>query len=123
MDEHKRSKVELFFFATLLLWLSSISFQILLTHRTELLYVISGSIFYQTSNSLFRFFFSNSTLTDPLFVNTSVSLIHSIVTSASGSLFSLSLLLLPYLNSSLSVFFITFASFIFGYFSFVKLNY
>ncbi|XP_004502470.1 uncharacterized protein [Cicer arietinum] len=83
MDEHKRSKVELFFFATLLLWLSSISFQILLTHRTELLYVISGSIFYQTSNSLFRFFFSNSTLTDPLFVNTSVSLIHSIVTSAS----------------------------------------
>ncbi|GAU40977.1 hypothetical protein TSUD_300560 [Trifolium subterraneum] len=79
MEEgRKRNTVELFFFSTLILWFVSVSFQILLRNRTELLYIIAGSFFYQISNSLIRFF-----STDPLFVNTSVSLIHSIVTSTS----------------------------------------
>ncbi|CAK8567355.1 unnamed protein product [Lathyrus sativus] len=80
----KRNNVELFFLATLILCLASVPFQILLTHRTQLLYIIAGSFFYQTSNSIIRFFSSaKSPPTDPLFVNTSVSLLHSIVTSTS----------------------------------------
>lgn len=80
----KRNAVELFFLATLILWLASVSFQILLTHQTQLLYIIAGSFFYQTSNTLIRFFSSSkSSLSDPLFVNTAVSLIHSLVTSSS----------------------------------------
>lgn len=80
----KRNAVELFFLATLILWLASVSFQILLTHQTQLLYIIAGSFFYQTSNTLIRFFSSSkSSLSDPLFVNTAVSLIHSVVTSSS----------------------------------------
>lgn len=82
MDEGKRNAVEKFFFATLLLWLGSVCFQVLLNQRWELLSVIAGSIFYQTSNSIIRFFFSADK--DPLFVNTSVSLLHSLLTSASG---------------------------------------
>ncbi|CAJ2667763.1 unnamed protein product [Trifolium pratense] len=74
----KRNTVELFFLSTLILWFASVSFQILLTNRTQLVYIIAGSFFYQSSNSLIRFF-----STDPLFVNTSVSLIHSMVTSTS----------------------------------------
>ncbi|XP_014499853.1 TLC domain-containing protein 2 isoform X1 [Vigna radiata var. radiata] len=81
MDEGKRNAVEKFFFATLLLWLGSVCFQVLLNQRWELLSVIAGSIFYQTSNSIIRFFFSADK--DPLFVNTSVSLLHSLLTSAS----------------------------------------
>ncbi|KAI5405954.1 uncharacterized protein LOC127082837 [Lathyrus oleraceus] len=85
MEGRKRNNVELFFLATLILWLTSVSFQIVLSHRTQLLYIIAGSFFYQTSNSLIRFFSScsKSPPTDPLFVNTSVSLLHSIVTSTS----------------------------------------
>ncbi|CAI8598281.1 unnamed protein product [Vicia faba] len=79
MEGGKRNNVELFFLATLIFWLTSVCFQIVLTNRTQLLYIIAGSFFYQTSNSLIRFFSSN----DPLFVNTSVSLLHSIVTSTS----------------------------------------
>ena len=74
----KRNAVELFFLTTLIIWLASVSFQILLTHQTQLLYIIAGSFFYQTSNSLIRFFSSKSLLSDPLFVNTAVSLIHSV---------------------------------------------
>ncbi|PNX64574.1 TLC domain-containing protein 2-like, partial [Trifolium pratense] len=74
----KRNTVELFFLSTLILWLVSVFFQIVLRNGTELVYIIAGSFFYQSSNSLIRFF-----STHPLFVNTSVSLIHSIVTSTS----------------------------------------
>ncbi|KAF7829827.1 TLC domain-containing protein 2 [Senna tora] len=74
----ERSKVGGFFYFTLLLWLGYVCFHILFNKRTQLLYVIAGSLFYQTANSLIRLFSS-----DPLFVNTSVSLVHSTTTSAS----------------------------------------
>ncbi|XP_028234388.1 TLC domain-containing protein 2-like, partial [Glycine soja] len=77
----KKQWVETFFLATLILWLASLCFQIFFNKRWELLSVIAGCFFYQTSNCLIRFFFS--THKDPLFVNTSVSLLHSLFTSAS----------------------------------------
>ncbi|KAJ1388114.1 TRAM/LAG1/CLN8-like proteiny domain [Sesbania bispinosa] len=80
MGGGKRNKVEAFFLATLILWLASVCFQIVFNNRTELLSLIAGSFFYQTSNCLIRFF---SKLRDPLFVNTSVSLLHAAVTSSS----------------------------------------
>ncbi|KAK7410596.1 hypothetical protein VNO78_01517 [Psophocarpus tetragonolobus] len=78
MDGGKRSRVETFFLGSLLLWLASVCFQIMFKKQTQLLWVIAGSFFYQTSNSLIRFAHK-----DPLFVNTSVSLLHSSLTSAS----------------------------------------
>ncbi|KAK7351118.1 hypothetical protein VNO77_10323 [Canavalia gladiata] len=78
MGGGKRNTVESFFLGTLILWLGSVCFQILFNKRTQLLSVIAGSFFYQTSNFFIRFFFS-----DPLFVNTSVSLLHSLITSSS----------------------------------------
>ncbi|KAK7311549.1 hypothetical protein RJT34_09767 [Clitoria ternatea] len=80
MGGEKRSTVEAFFFAALLLWLFSVCLEIFLNKRTKFLFIIAGSIFYQTSNSLIRFF---SKLKDPLFVSTSVSLLHASITSAS----------------------------------------
>ncbi|KAK7282724.1 hypothetical protein RIF29_11721 [Crotalaria pallida] len=77
------NKVEAFFTATLILWLVSVLLQILFNHRTDLLFIIAGSLFYQTFNFLIRFFFSTLSTANPLFVNTSVSLLHSSVTSAS----------------------------------------
>ncbi|XP_019415221.1 PREDICTED: TLC domain-containing protein 2 [Lupinus angustifolius] len=77
------NKVGTFFSATLLLWLFSVLFQTLFNHRTDLLSIIAGSLFYQTSNFLIRFFFSTHANSNPLFVNTSVSLLHSSVTSVS----------------------------------------
>ncbi|KAF8404086.1 hypothetical protein HHK36_008964 [Tetracentron sinense] len=68
-----------FFLATLVLWFVSVIFEILFNKRTELLSVVAGSCFYQTANWVIRFFVSR----DPLFVNTSVSLLHSTITSAS----------------------------------------
>lgn len=73
-----------FFYATLLLCLGSVWYYILFNNRVELLFVIAGSLFYQTANWVIRLVFSR----DPLFVNTSVSLLHSTTTSASGSPFS-----------------------------------
>ncbi|KAK4276730.1 hypothetical protein QN277_014846 [Acacia crassicarpa] len=68
-----------FFYATLFLWLGSVWYYILFNNRVELLFVIAGSLFYQTANWVIRLVFSR----DPLFVNTSVSLLHSTTTSAS----------------------------------------
>lgn len=79
-----------FFLATLLLWLVSVVFEIAFNLRTELLWVICGGCFFQLMNWVVRSWISR----DPLFVNTSVSLLHSIITSASGhSLLSMSLLM------------------------------
>ncbi|RDY10662.1 TLC domain-containing protein 2, partial [Mucuna pruriens] len=78
MGGGKRNTVEIFFLGTLVLWMGSVCLEILLNKRWELLFVIAGSIFYLTSNCLIRFFFST-----PLFVNTSVSLLHSLLTSSS----------------------------------------
>lgn len=83
MGGGERNKVEAFFLATLILWVLSVCFQIFFKNRTEFLSIIAGSLFYQTSNFLIRIFFSTHTDTDPLFINTSVSLLHSSITSAS----------------------------------------
>ncbi|CAH2033562.1 unnamed protein product [Thlaspi arvense] len=69
-----------FFLATLLLWLVSVVFEIAFNLRTELLWVICGGCFFQSANWIVRSLLSR----DPLFVNTSVSLLHSIITSASA---------------------------------------
>ncbi|XP_038884583.1 TLC domain-containing protein 2 [Benincasa hispida] len=68
-----------FFSATLVLWSVSLCFEILFDRRFELLYVVFGALFYQSANSAIRFLVSK----DPLLVNTSVSLLHSTITSAS----------------------------------------
>ncbi|GLT85057.1 hypothetical protein SLE2022_032590 [Rubroshorea leprosula] len=73
------SKARVFFSATLLLWLVSVLFEIVFNKRRELLYILAGGCFYQCANWIIRFCVSR----DPLFVNTSVSLLHSTVTSAS----------------------------------------
>ena len=74
------SKAGAFFLATLVLWLVSLCFEIVFNKRKELLCVIAGCCFFQTANWVIRFCLSR----DPLFVNTSVSLLHSFITYASG---------------------------------------
>ncbi|GMN40288.1 hypothetical protein TIFTF001_009497 [Ficus carica] len=74
-----QNKVGAFFLATLVLWFVSVWFEILLNKRSELLSVVLGCFFFQTANWVIRFFSSR----DPLFVNTSVSLLHSTITSSS----------------------------------------
>ncbi|XP_028757520.1 TLC domain-containing protein 2 [Neltuma alba] len=74
-----RSYVGGFFYATLLLWLGSVWYYILFNDRLDLLFIIAGSLFYQAANWVIRVVFSR----DPLFVNTSVSLLHSTATTAS----------------------------------------
>ncbi|XP_043722817.1 TLC domain-containing protein 2-like [Telopea speciosissima] len=68
-----------FFVATLVLWFVSVVFEIVFHKRTELVYVVAGCCFYQIANWVIRFF----VFRDPLFVNTSVSLLHSSVASIS----------------------------------------
>uniref|UniRef100_A0A2P2IPQ0 TLC domain-containing protein n=1 Tax=Rhizophora mucronata TaxID=61149 RepID=A0A2P2IPQ0_RHIMU len=72
-------KVGTFFMATLLLWFLSVWFEVLVNKRRELLCIVAGGCFYQIANWVIRFLVSR----DPLFVNTSVSLLHSIITSVS----------------------------------------
>ncbi|XP_016486142.1 uncharacterized protein LOC107806496 [Nicotiana tabacum] len=70
-----------FFMATLVIWVVSVLFFILFNKRTELLPIVAGFIFYQSANWVIRNF--SSSRNNPLFVNTSVSLLHSSTTSAS----------------------------------------
>ncbi|XP_058091293.1 uncharacterized protein LOC131237500 [Magnolia sinica] len=86
-----------FFVATLLLWVVSVVFEIMFNRRTELLPVVGGFCFFQASNWVIRFALS----TDPLFVNTAVSLLHSTITSLSV----VSILINEWMNNSLSVMF------------------
>ncbi|XP_022768180.1 TLC domain-containing protein 2-like [Durio zibethinus] len=72
-------KAATFFSATLLLWLVSVSFEIVFNKRRELLFIVAGACFYQIANWVIRVCVSR----DPLFVNTSVSLLHSSITSTS----------------------------------------
>ena len=81
MVQNENQAAGAFFFATLVLWLLSLSFEIVFNKRNELLCVIAGCCFFQTANWVIRFRFSK----DPLFVNTSVSLLHSFIISSSGS--------------------------------------
>ncbi|KAL4334725.1 hypothetical protein GQ457_07G020500 [Hibiscus cannabinus] len=73
------TKAAAFFSATLLLWVVSVLFEIVFNKRTELLSIVAGGCFYQLANWVIRFCVSR----DPLFVNTSVSLLHSAITSTS----------------------------------------
>lgn len=68
-----------FFVATLVLWFVSVIFEIVFNRRRELLAIVAGCFFYQFANWVIRF----SVSPDPLFVNTSVSLLHSSITSLS----------------------------------------
>ncbi|ERN08597.1 TLC domain-containing protein 2 isoform X2 [Amborella trichopoda] len=68
-----------FFVATLFLWAVSLVFEIVFNGRKELLNVLLGFSLYQMANWVVGFSVSK----EPLFVNTSVSLLHSSVTSAS----------------------------------------
>ncbi|KAL5558270.1 hypothetical protein UlMin_034481 [Ulmus minor] len=74
-----QNKVGIFFLATLVLWFVSVWFEILFNKRSELLFVVAGCFFFQTVNWVIRYLVSR----DALFINTSVSLIHSSITSAS----------------------------------------
>ncbi|GAB4862081.1 hypothetical protein Ancab_037335 [Ancistrocladus abbreviatus] len=75
----RKSNAGVFFMATLVLWFVSVIFEILFNKRIELITVLGGVLFFQTANWVIRFWMSR----DPLLVNTSVSLLHSIFTSAS----------------------------------------
>lgn len=77
---HKESKAGVFFMATLVMWGVSVFFEILFNKRSELVPIIIGFFFFLSANVVVRNFVSR----DPLFVNTSVSLLHSSITSASG---------------------------------------
>lgn len=68
------------FVAILLLWSASVLWEIIVGKRTELIVIVGGFIFFQICNWVIRRFVSR----DSLFINTSVSLIHSAVVSASG---------------------------------------
>ncbi|KAL3504188.1 hypothetical protein ACH5RR_034029 [Cinchona calisaya] len=74
----QESKAGVFFMATLVMWAVSVLFEIAFNKRFELLPIIAGFFFYQFANWVIRNFLSR----DPLFVNTSVSLLHSSITSA-----------------------------------------
>lgn len=71
--------VPLFFKATLLLWILSLIAAMKIEGRTNLWPILAGCIFYQTANYAVKTWLSK----DPLFINTSVSLLHSTITSAS----------------------------------------
>ncbi|KAI3442709.1 TLC domain-containing protein [Psidium guajava] len=75
----RENRAGTFFLATLLLWLVSVLFETAFNKRRELLFILAGCCFYQTANWVVRSCVSR----DPLFVNTSVSLLHSTVTSSS----------------------------------------
>lgn len=76
-----QNKAGAFFMATLVMWAVSVFFEILFNKRAELAWILSGFCFYQSANWVVRNWVSR----DPLFVNTCVSLLHSSITSASGS--------------------------------------
>ncbi|XP_052190053.1 uncharacterized protein LOC127799873 isoform X2 [Diospyros lotus] len=76
---NQANKAGAFFGATLVMWAVSVFFEILFNRRSELVSVLVGFCFYQSANWTIRNWVSR----DPLFVNTSVSLLHSFFTSTS----------------------------------------
>ncbi|RAL50501.1 hypothetical protein DM860_016968 [Cuscuta australis] len=86
-----------FFTATLLVWAASFLFEIGFNRRTELSPIIAGFCLYQSANWFIRTCFNR----DPLVVNTSVSLLHSSLTSVSV----ISVLANQWMRSSLSTMF------------------
>ncbi|OMO86935.1 hypothetical protein COLO4_20860 [Corchorus olitorius] len=106
-----RDKAGSFFSATLLLWLVSVLFEIVFNKRRELFYILAGACFYQLANWVIRVFVSR----EPLFVNTSVSLLHSTVTSTSGLVANVSLGNVNNCNVQLVVFILVNQWFISGF--------
>jgi hypothetical protein len=80
-SQNEKNKAGTFFLATLILWFVSVLFEIIFNKRSELLWIVAGAVFFQIANWVVRSFISR----DPLFVNTSVSLLHSTIISVSGS--------------------------------------
>jgi len=80
-SQNEKNKAGTFFLATLILWFVSVLFEIIFNKRSELLWIVAGAFFFQIANWVVRSFISR----DPLFVNTSVSLLHSTIISVSGS--------------------------------------
>ncbi|KAK2659484.1 hypothetical protein Ddye_006017 [Dipteronia dyeriana] len=78
-NHEQNNKAGIFFSSTLLLWLVSVLFEIVFNNRKELVCIIAGACLYQIANWVIRYLVSR----DPLFVNTSVSLLHSTTTSLS----------------------------------------
>lgn len=78
-NQNEKNKVGAFFLATLILWFVSVLFEIFFNKRTELLWIVAGACLFQIANWAIRSFVSR----DPLFVNTSVSLLHSTIISVS----------------------------------------
>lgn len=76
----QETKAGAFFMATLLIWVFSVLWEILINKRTELLPIVLGFIFYQSANWVIPILLQNR---NPLFVNTCVSLLHSSTTSTS----------------------------------------
>lgn len=79
--QQKRSKAATFFMATLVMWGMSVGFEIAFNNKKELLPLIFSFVFFQIANSLLRYWVSR----EPLFVNTSVSLLHSSLASTFGN--------------------------------------
>ncbi|XP_055815152.1 uncharacterized protein LOC129884908 [Solanum dulcamara] len=77
---NQETKTGAFFMATLLIWVFSVLWEMLINKRTELFPIVLGFIFYQSANWVIPKLLRND---DPLFVNTCVSLLHSSTTSAS----------------------------------------
>ncbi|KAL3572834.1 hypothetical protein D5086_026738 [Populus alba] len=78
-NQNEKNKAGTFFLATLILWFVSVLFEIIINKRSELLWIVAGALFFQIANWVVRSFISR----DPLFVNTSVSLLHSTIISVS----------------------------------------
>lgn len=78
-QQQRASNAGLFFMATLVMWALSVVFEIWFNKRKELLLIFAGLSFFQFANWVLRFLVSH----EPLFVNTSVSLLHSSLASAS----------------------------------------
>jgi hypothetical protein len=84
-----------------------VGYEICINRRKELLPLVFGCLFFQISNWVLRFCVSK----EPLFVNTSVFLLHSSLTSTSGNFNSNSLSYLGSIFASLELF--NFAIFLF----------
>ncbi|KAJ8450291.1 hypothetical protein Cgig2_004748 [Carnegiea gigantea] len=78
-NKQRAGNAGVFFMATLVMWAVSVVFEITFNKRDELLLIFAGFFFFQLANWVLRFLVSS----EPLFVNTSVSLLHSSLASAS----------------------------------------
>ncbi|KAG0476912.1 hypothetical protein HPP92_013753 [Vanilla planifolia] len=71
----RKGGTAVFFWATLLLWSVLVVFEVFFNQRKELSMVCAGFAFFQAANWVLR----RGVSRDPLFVNTAVSLLHSLL--------------------------------------------